>query len=212
MAFTKEQVLKIQENGIDWLGNPLVADGIYGAKTAWWHGISGLSQKRQDVLRLALGYHATDMGEATGRNDGEFVDTLFKPVGLQKRGFPWCVAFISHCLTKCEVPWPIYHVSAYNLIEWAKANNIIVEDPWPADLEVFLYPKVKGEDWRGHGRIVTGYSKKTGRTSGVDGNVNNSVYCGFRDVRPDRYFVRPDYEAPLTLPIKLPDLDKYGDR
>jgi hypothetical protein len=212
MALTKDEVSKIQTGGIDWKGQPLVVDGIWGPRTAWWQGISSLGQKRQNVLRLALGYSASNIQfEKTGRNDSPFVDKLFEPVGLEGRGYPWCVSLVSFILRECEVPWPVYHVSAYRLIEWAKINNKIVDEPYPADIEVFLYPKIKGEDYKGHGRFVTAYDKKTKRTAGVDGNVQNSVFCGYRDSRPDRYFVRPDYEV-LTMPTGLIDLDGLADR
>lgn len=217
MALSKDEVKTIQTGGIDWLGYPLVVDGIYGKKTAWWHGVTTLDQKRQEVQRLALGYHASNVGiETTGRNDGPFVDMLFKPVGLQKRGFPWCIAYVSHCYTQCNVPWPKYHVSAYQVIEWAKDNSKLVEEPLPSDLEIFLYPKVKDEDWKGHGRIITAYDPVTKRTAGVDGNVQNSVFCGYRDQRPDRYFVRPtgftNKHGVLTMPTGLIDLDGLADR
>jgi hypothetical protein len=211
---TKDEVKKIQAGGIDWNGQPLKQDGDYGQRTKWWHGITTLDQKRQDVLKLALGYHAANMGEATGKNDGAFVDMLFKPVGL--RNLAWCLAFVSHCYTRCNVPWPKYHVSAYQVIQWAKENQKFVTEPMPGDLEVFLYEKVKGEDWKGHGRIVTGYDTITGRTAGVDGNVTNLVRVGFRDPRPDRFYVRPTgftaNHGTLVMPTGLVDLDGLADR
>jgi len=216
MTLTKQHVLDIQKNGIDWFGEPLARDGIYGPKTAWWEGILTLDPKRQAVLRLALGYHAVNAGEATGRNDGTFVDMLFEPVGMQKKGYAWCVAFISHCYRMCGADWPIYHTSAWQVIDWAKKNGKLVPEPLPGDAEVFLYPKVSGEDWKGHGRIVTGFDAKTGRTAGVDGNVENAVRVGYRDPRPNRFFVRPEgltgtYGA-LVMPTKLVDLDGLADR
>jgi hypothetical protein len=216
MALSKDEVKKIQTGGIDWAGQPLKVDGIMGPKTAWWKGILSLDPKRQEVLRLALGYHATNMGEKTGRNDGDFVDMLFKPVDLQKRGYSWCVAYISHCYRECGVTWPKYHVSAWSVIDWAKENNRLVEEPMPSDIEVFLYPKVKGEDWQGHGRIITAYDPVTKRTAGVDGNVQNLVRVGYRDPRPNRYFVRPlgftANHGTLMMPTGLIDLDGLADR
>lgn len=217
MALSKQEILNIQKDGIDWLGYPLLKDGIWGPKTAWWHGITTLDQKRQDVGRLVLGYHASNVGvETTGRNDGPFVDMLFEPVGMDKKHYAWCIALISFCLRQCNVPWPKYHTSAYQVIQWAKQNGKIVETPLPFDIEVFLYPKVKGEDWKGHGRFITGYDPVTKRTAGVDGNITNTIRCGFRDERPDRYFVRPtgftNKHGVLTMPTKLIDLDGLADR
>ncbi len=213
---TKDEIKTIQTGGIDWNGQPLIVDGTYGQKTAWWNGIKSLDQKRQDVLRLDLGYHAANMGEATGDNDGPFVNMLFKPVGMEGKHYAWCIALASYCYTKCGVIWPKYHTSAWQVIQWAKENAKTVTDPLPGDLEVFLYAKVAGEDWKGHGRIITGYDAATGRTAGVDGNITNMVRVGFRDPRPDRYFVRPagltTQHGTLTMPTGLTDLDGLADR
>jgi hypothetical protein len=212
---SKQQILDIQKNGIDWFGQPLKQDGDYGPRTKWWHGITTLDQKRQAVLRLALVYHAANVGvEKTGNNDGPFIDMLFKPVGI--KNLPWCVAYVSHCYTKCNVFWPTYHVSTWQVIQWARENGKLVEEPLPGDLEAYLYPKVTGEDWKGHGRIVSAYDPVTGRTAGVDGNVSNTIRVGYRDVRPERYFVRPNgftnKHGVLTMPKDLIDLDGLADR
>lgn len=217
MTLTKTEVLNIQNNGIDWTGQPLLKDGIWGPKTAWWSGITTLDQKRQDVGKLVLGYHASNVGvETTGHNDGPFVDMLFKPVGMQKKGYPWCVALISHCYRECGVPWPKYHTSAWQVIQWARENGKLVTEPLPLDVEVFLYPAVKGEERKGHGRFVLAYDPITKRTAGVDGNVGNTIRVGYRDDRPDRYFVRPNgftnKHGVLTMPTGLIDLDGIGDR
>jgi hypothetical protein len=214
---TPEEVETIQDGGIDWLGRPLRVDGDYGPKTAWWHGITTLDKKRQEVQRLALGYHASNIVfEKTGRNDSEFIDKLFEPVGLQGRGYPWCCALVSHIMRECGVEWPKYHVSAWAIIDWAKRNNLIVEDPLPSDVEVFLYPKVKGEDRKGHGRIVSAWDKPNKISCGVDGNVQNSIRVGRRHERPERYFVRPagftDVHGVLTFPVNTVNLDQLGDR
>lgn len=217
MTLTKNEILTIQNNGIDWTGQPLVRDGIWGPKTAWWQGILSLDEKRQAVQRLALGYHASNVGiEATGHNDGPFVGMLFKPVGMQKRNLPWCIAYVSHIYRECGVPWPKYHTSAWQVIQWARENGKLVNNPLPSDLEVFLYPAVKGEDRKGHGRIITAYDVTTGRTAGVDANVENTIRIGYRDPRPERYFVRPNgftsQSGVLTMPKNLIDLDGLGDR
>jgi hypothetical protein len=223
---TPDEIKEIQKNGIDWLGNPLVVDGKLGAKTNWWMGISSLSAKRQDVGRLVLGYHASNIVfEETGKNDSPFVDMLFKPVGLQQKGYPWCAALVSHCLRKCKVEAP-YLVSAYAFIEWAKGTSklypnhqgsLIVQDPLPFDIEAFLYPRKPGDtEFKGHVRFVTGYDSVTKRSAGVDGNVQNSIRAGERHDRPERYFIRipgmGTEHGPLQYPTKLVDLDQLGDR
>src|SRR5689334_18962820 len=117
---TPKEIEQIQSTGIDWLGKPLLVDGVLGPKTNWWMGITSLSQIRQDLIRIALGYHASNIVfENTGHNDSEFVDMLMRPVGLHGRGYPWCLGFASHCAIKAGVKMP-YIVSAYQAIEWGK--------------------------------------------------------------------------------------------
>ncbi|HRN93068.1 MAG TPA: hypothetical protein PLS87_11660, partial [Ferruginibacter sp.] len=41
--------------------------------------------------------------EATGKNDGQEVELFLKSVGLGK-GYPWCAAFVKHCLLEANVP------------------------------------------------------------------------------------------------------------
>lgn len=217
MNLSKNEIISIQSNGIDWAGQPLVKDGDYGPRTQWWNGILSLDSKRQAVQKLALGYHAANVGvELTGHNDGPFIDMLFKPVGMQEKGYPWCCALVSHVYRECGVAWPVYHTSAWQIIQWAKKNGKIVTSPLPSDIEVFLYPAVPGQDRKGHARIVTGYDIKTGRTAGVDGNVGNTIRVGYRDIRPERYFVRPNglthQSGALTMPANLIDLDGLLDR
>lgn len=213
-----DQIKLIQKSGIDWYGNPLKVDGLLGPKTEWWIGITTLSPVRQEILRIALGYHASGMKEENGpgiENGGTFVDMLLAPVKLRNKA--WCIAFISHCYKKAGVKLPIYFTGAEQLIEWAIANGCIVTDPLPSDIEVFLHPKQPENTYRqGHGRILTGYDKNTGVTAGVDGNSRDAVRCGFRRDRESRYFVRlpglgTDHNL-LTMPQKMMYLDNLEDR
>ena len=216
------KIEEIQKDGIDWYGNPLKVDGIVGPKTLWWQGILSLSKQRQDVLRIALGYHASGMGEDKNnsiQNDGTFVDMLLAPVGL--KNMSWCIAFVSHCYRKAGVTWPVYLTGADQAIKWVggptRPMAHFVETPLPGDLEVFTY-EVKPGDTRvsGHGRIVTGYDPVTKVTAGVDGNVTDVVRAGFRHDRPRRRFIRAnslgDTFGALTMPTGMMYLDNLGDR
>ena len=212
---TPEQIKKIQFDGIDWLGNPLKVDGLMGPKTEWWHAISQLSEQRQDVLKLALGYHTMGMGEDRNNsiaNDGTFVDMLLKPVRLKHQ--PWCLAFCSHVYWKCTIHWPAYVTGAKQLVDLVKAGKqaVFVDVPLPGDIEVFLYPLEKGNTHQpGHGRIVTGYDPKTGETAGVDGNVGDAVRVGRRRNRPERYFVRAKNLGDSCVEVPFPKNLMYLD-
>ncbi len=216
---TPNEIKAIQKTGIDFYGNPLKVDGALGNKTNWWIGITSLSPLRQEVLRIALGYHAAGMAEDKNNsiaNDGTFVDMLLAPVGLRYK--PWCCCFISHCMRKAGVSWPVYYASAYQLREWGKANKLMVEQPVPGDLEILIHEKKPGDTQvLGHARIITGYEIATGNTSGVDGNVTDCVRVGYRRPQHERYFLRPPQlggasAIALTYPQGLPYIDNIGDR
>lgn len=218
---TKEQVLAIQKGGIDWFGQPLKQDGDYGPRTQWWHGITGLDPMRQEIIRIALGYHAADMKEATGNNDGEFVDMLLKPAGLRRQ--PWCIAFTSHCYRKAGLAYPTYFTSAWQIITWAEKNEFLVDEPLPGDIFAFLYPKKPGDkQWKGHGGIVLGNGEieKKPYIADVDGNITNCVRVGRRLITPGMKFIRnPQLDSllqqppgRLTMPNNLSRLDALGDR
>jgi hypothetical protein len=210
-----EQVRLIQTGGIDWFGEPLKVDGIWGPRTEWWNDIRQLENPhRLEFLRLALGYHAVGAKEEPSiENGGTFVDMLLKPAGL--RHLPWCVAFVSHCARKSGVPWPTYHVSAWGLMQYAKQNKLFVTDPIPGDIHVKLYPKQPGEQWKGHAGIYLGGDDDF--FACVDGNVGNAVRVGRRALTHGICFVRlvprefNDPEGPV-LPPKLMRLDNVGDR
>lgn len=214
------EIKSLQKTGIDWFGNPLTVDGLWGPNTEWWAGITSLSPLRQEVIRIELAYAHMGMKEDnTGgiENGGTFVDMLFAPVHL--RNLPWCIVFQSHCYRKAGVPWPVYHTSAWGIIEWAKKNNYLVDEPIAGDIEAFLYPKHEGDTKiSGHGRLVLGYDKSTGNTAGVDGNVSNAVRVGLRHPREERYFIRTPGLGPvdnvslLTMPSGMMNLDNLGDR
>lgn len=217
MQWVTDEIKAIQSTGIDWYGAPLKVDGVVGPKTLWWIGILSLDPKRQAVIRLALKYHHEKMGEVHGNsiaNDGTFVDMLLSPSKLKNQ--PWCIAFASHVYQTCAVEWPIYHISTYKAIEWAKRLGLLVSEPLPGDLELFLYPKQPDKDWQGHGRIVLAFDRASKQTYGVDGNVGDRVSTGRRRDRQNRIFVRPKgltaNSKGLTFPSGTTYIDNIGDR
>jgi hypothetical protein len=217
MSWVEEEIKEIQRGGIDWLGAPLKVNGKRGPKTDWWIGILSLSEQRQNVLKLALGYHYQGMGEDLKDplpNDGEFVDMLLKPAKMKQ--VAWCVAFCSHVYRNTGVEWPIYHVSTWAMIEWAKKEGLIVSEPLPGDVECYLKPRKPGQQIQGHARIVTGWDKVSKVTTGVDGNSADMVRVGRRKNVPERYFIRPKSlgieNKGLIMPTGLLYLDGAPDR
>ncbi len=210
---TSEEIKAIQKNGVDWYGTPLKVDGVVGPKTLWWKGLLSLSLQRQEVLKLALGYHAVGAGEATGKNDGTFVDMLFAPIGMSKKNLPWCVALISHTYRKAGVPLPKYFTSAYQVITWAEQNGKLVDSPLPGDMVVYLHPKQPGDTQiKGHGEINLAIDDQY--VYDVAGNVSNNVRVGRRVRTPAMKFIRlmDDQHGELTVPTGMMRIDSLGDR
>lgn len=196
---TKDEVIKVQTPGIDWFGQPLVVDGNAGPKTQWWAGILLLHPTRVQIIKTALEYYRRRVKE-TAPNRGDGVDEFQEPAGIGL-GNPWCIAFTSFVLVNdCRLTWP-YHMSAYQLIAWAKATGRVVQDPLPGDLFAFLYPDSKTKE--GHGGIVLGSDASW--IADVDGNVGNAVAVGKR-ARRGLTFVRTVDAVPETTMPTLTDL------
>lgn len=211
---TPSEIKSLQTTGIDWFGNPLKADGLWGPKTAWWAGIASLSPLRQEVIRIALGYHAIGAGEDKTNsiaNDGTFVDMILRPAGLRFQ--PWCVSFCSHVYVKAGVPWKKYQTSAWGLIDWASKQDKLVDEPLPGDLFAFLHDRHPGDtQFTGHGGIVL--AKDGDMLYNCEGNVSDSVRAGRRGVTSAMKFIRvmDEQHGTLTFPEKTMRIDGLADR
>jgi hypothetical protein len=201
----KEQIIKIQERGIDWNGKPLSHDGDIGPKTAWWIGIESLPETRQRIVRIALGHNGKT--EDAGRpNRSVWIDEVQHPAGIGY-GHPWCILFPSNVLRAAGLKdWP-YHAGAYAMIEWAKKEGLVTQSPLPGDIFAFTY-NVNQAYSPGHGGIVLAADALW--EVSVEGNVGDSVKVGKR-ARSGLTFIRtvPDHREMLTMPVlkDLPNLD-----
>lgn len=105
--------------------------------------------------------------EATGNNDGPFVEYFLGEVGMAK-GNSWCAAFVATCLNECNVKHSInaWSPTAHNKKNVVYEKGKWLKEPLPADvLTLYSYSKK---------RIAhTGFyhaGKKT--VESVEGNVN----------------------------------------
>lgn len=210
---TMEQVKAIQSangGGIDWTGKKLKVDGDYGARTQWWHYISSLHNLRQQFIRQLLYFNQLGVKD-DGNNRGKQVDVFVEPSGLEL-GVPWCIALQSYCLRAVGADWPIYHMSAFKLIEWAKENNRITDRPLPGDLHAFLYPKGHALYGSGHGGGLLGAGSDWAAV--CDGNVGDSIHVGMR-AREGLTFIRTvddDVQPTAVASMGLTRLDGWKDR
>ncbi len=206
MTLDTEQIKQIQFGGVDWTGQRLRVDGNYGPKTQWWHGVSLLPHARRLAVLVALSHNGRK--EDKGRpNRSEWLDKIQEPGGIGV-GNPWCIAFVSNVMHECRVDWPLYHMSAYAMLEWAKANGRITTDPLPGDVFGFLYDTTAKGFTPGHGGFVL--AANADWICDIDGNVGDSVKVGKR-ARQGLTFIRtvPDERIPLIMPplTELPNLD-----
>jgi hypothetical protein len=200
---SREEVKAIQAGsdnvpGIDWFGEPLLVDGNWGPKTAWWAGIQQLEMTRQCIVRIALEHYRLKRSEDKGRpNRGGWVDEIVKPGGIGL-GHPWCAAFVANVLQEAGADWPLYHMSAYKILEWAKATGRIVKDPLPGDVFAFMHNQTEG-----HVGIVLACDLNW--ICDVDGNVGNKVSVGKR-ARDGLTFIRTVSNS--RFPLVMPPTDK----
>lgn len=181
IPYDNEDILEIQEGGIDYYGEPLKKDG-WGPRTAWWAGILSLPVQRRLIVCAALKYYKLGIKD-DGNNRGHWPDEFLKPAGLI--GKPWCVAMTSYILRNeawfTEDVWP-YHTSTLKLIEWAEKNNRVVKEPLPGDLSCFMHNETEG-----HTDINLATNKYW--VLNVGGNLSNTVKVGKR-ARDGLTFIR----------------------
>jgi hypothetical protein len=109
-------------------------------------------------------------------------------------------------------------VSAWALREWAKQNNLFVDEPVPGDLFALLYPKKPGDtSIQGHAGIFTGhdFTDSENFINSVDGNVADAVRAGRRKIENDLKFIRlPGVGGGPRIVIEktLMSIHNLGDR
>jgi hypothetical protein len=208
MTLDAAQIRDLQTGGIDWTGEDLLVDGKWGPKTAWWAYICSLPDVQQSIVLNALHYYHIGTKEDAGRhNRGKIVD-MFQEAGGLGPGNPWCAAFVSYIMRKSQADWPVYHMSAWSIIEWAKATGRITDTPQPGFCFAFLYtPEVKGFT-PGHCGVIVANDDK--HIVDCDGNAGDRVRVGYR-ARKGLTFIRTVEEKgalPVMPDIKtLPSLD-----
>jgi hypothetical protein len=202
------QIRELQTGGVDWTGASLIVDGVWGTKTAWWAYLCSLPKTQQAIVLNAIHYYHIGVKEDAGRpNRGTFVDMFQAPGGLTL-GQPWCAAFVSYVMRASKAEWPIYHMSAWSIIEWAKSTGRITDTPQPGFAFTFLYtPEVQGFT-PGHCGIIV--ANDDTHIVDCDGNAGDSVRLGYR-ARKGLTFIRTveDQSVKPVMPdiTTLPNLD-----
>lgn len=120
--------------------------------------------------------------EATGKNDGQEVELFLKSVGLGK-GYPWCAAFVKHCLLEANVPG----VDKINgmALSCENKNRMIFKsrqmfgEPKPGDVFTLYYAHLKriGHTGFHHRRVNSSvYESVEGNTNAAGSREGDGVY------------------------------------
>jgi hypothetical protein len=126
------------------------------------------------AVQIALSH--VGMREATGHNDGTFVDTLEKKFGT--RGQPWCAMYATECIfeaaAKLGVKTKLHKsMSSSEIYHQGKAQGLSLSTPVPYCLGL-VKGGTQGRDHH-HTFFVLSVDKKAGIVHTVDGNYGNAV-------------------------------------
>lgn len=150
---------EFQRQHTDWLGKPLVVDGLLGPRTRWALAISRLDPRRQAIVARACSF--VGMAEES-TNRGPSIDAWLRRCGAAP-GNPWCAAFASWCLSVAYMP-EVREASAQALGRSLRPALLVL----PGDVMWFAT-----DGWHGHCGIVIGAGP--GEVAVVEGNHGNRV-------------------------------------
>jgi len=133
--------------------------------------------------------------EATGHNDGVNVEKFLRSVGLEK-GYSWCAAFVSYCLTVSHSTFPIRSALAQKFItkQSIKANDVLIGKIKIPSGSLVIWKRGTGP--LGH----IGFIRRWGTVSGetIEGNTSSNevgsqfegggVFQKTRTIQPSNYF------------------------
>lgn len=167
----------------------LLDDGVVGEST--WKKLTEtiipINITAKDIANRAVQIAKTQLHvkEATGRNDGEAVESYLRSVGLGK-GFPWCAAFVYWCFNQAakdlNIPNPLAKTAGV-LDHWNKAKNNRVTSPKVGDVMIMDFGGGKG-----HTGIVISVNGSNIET--IEGNTANDPKTPNADREGQGVFIR----------------------
>ena len=134
-----------------------------------------------DIARSAIGQR-----EASGHNDGVFVDQCLQTVGLEGTGSPWCAAFDRWCYDQAKfhsiAPRSALAADWVHAPTWKQGHG---QTPLPGDTFGIYFPRMGGVH---HTGLIEKWEKSFATT--IEGNTNDAgsregdgVYRKKRSVR-----------------------------
>lgn len=121
------------------------------------------------LVQFALGY--LGVVEATGHNDGPFVEMFQQAVDGIADGAPWCAAFVQFCVQQVEqqfgVVSPLFRTE-HVLTMWNGSQGMIVWPPYPGCIVCWQ----KTGTTNGHTGIVTSVDAISQTFGTIEGNTS----------------------------------------
>lgn len=136
-------------------------------------------KQNQNLADAALKIAIDCLGkkEATGNNDGEFVNMVQEFVGgIREHGLPWCASFRSWCMVQTGLnPVTPKSDSSTWLYSYAKSNGLLLEKPIPGCTGLVKAKESEHGKTHVHTFAVIGLDESNGTVHSVDGNHRNMV-------------------------------------
>jgi hypothetical protein len=195
---TNEKVKNFQRWHRDWLGKPLVVDGVLGPRTLWALAISRLDPRRQAIVQRAC----SKVGEQETpgvANRGPHPDFVLNRAGIYVPEDPtvpmpdnaWCAAHASWCMSVEGLP-ERREAGARELATSLKPASIVQ----PGDFG--WYPT---GPWQGH--IFPIIAVGPGEVCCADGNFRNQVGLWRRRMSEIRIVTPIPFEEHAAIPMGL---------
>lgn len=140
------------------------------------------------ALLIAAHYADTiKVREATGHNDGLYVERFLRTVGLHK-GYPWCAAFVYACYREAGVATASLPIGGAAVRNWVKSPLVHkVPGPVRGDLGYWLNPNGTGHIFfcvRTEGAYVHTIE---GNTDGLGSREGNGCFRRLRPINKVKY-------------------------
>jgi hypothetical protein len=124
---------------------------------------------RDFLVQFAQGY--LGVTEATGRNDGPYVEMFQQWTDGVAQGESWCMAFVQFCVGNVAQQYGFpaqLFASEHCLTVWNNSQRLAIYPPYPGSVVIWQRPGTTN----GHTGIVTGVDLDNGVFTTIEGNTS----------------------------------------